>query len=163
MSTIIVTLPEEVLKQLKKKAKSENKTLEELISDAIFKQFDITDPKIKAELHLKLCEKYIREAEESLAKKNYVQASEKAWGAASQIVKAVAARRGVELRSHRDLWEFITKLNKENPDWNLLNMFHIANSLHTNFYENWLTAEAVANGVEIIRTFTEKLKKLTRA
>lgn len=163
MSTIIVTLPEEVLKQLKKKAKSENKTLEELISDAIFKQFDITDPKIKAELHLKLCEKYIREAEESLAKKNYVQASEKAWGAASQIVKAVAARRGVELRSHRDLWEFITKLNKENPDWNLLNTFHIANSFHTNFYENWLTAEAVANGVEVIRTFTEKLKKLTRA
>jgi hypothetical protein len=42
----------------------------------------------------------MREAEEFLAKKDHVQASEKAWGAASQMVKAVAAREGKELRSH---------------------------------------------------------------
>lgn len=41
-------------------------------------------PKIRVEVHLKLCERLLREGEELLAKKDYVQASEKFWGAASQ-------------------------------------------------------------------------------
>jgi hypothetical protein len=43
---------------------------------------------------LELPERYLGEAEELLARGDYVQASEKAWGAAAQIVKAVAAREG---------------------------------------------------------------------
>ena len=39
--------------------------------------------------------KYLREAEELLEKKDYPQASEKLWGAAAEIVKAVAAGRGI--------------------------------------------------------------------
>jgi len=35
----------------------------------------VYDPEARAELHLKLCEKYMREAEELLEKKDYVQAS----------------------------------------------------------------------------------------
>ena len=57
-------------------------------------------------------------------------------GASAEAEKAVAAARGVELLSHGDLWEFTTKLDKEHPGTNLLNLFHIANSLHTYFYEN---------------------------
>ena len=109
---------------------------------------------------VKLCQKYMREAEEFLAKKDYVQASEKAWRAASQMVKVVATKRGIELRSHRELWEFVTNLSKERPDWNLLSMFHVANSLHINFYEDWLTDEAVVNGINTVKEFIEKLGKL---
>jgi len=36
-------------------------------------------PKTRAEVHLKLCERLLRESEELLAKKDYVQASEKFW------------------------------------------------------------------------------------
>jgi len=36
---------------------------------------------MKAELHLKLCEKYLRDASNLLTGKNYVQAGEKFWGA----------------------------------------------------------------------------------
>ena len=154
---ITLELPERLIIKLKKLSRVKEKTLEELISEAIFKRFNITDPEVKAELHLKLCQKYIREAEDFLAKKDYVQASEKAWGAASQIVKAVAIKRGIELKSHRESWEFITSLNKEYPDWNLLNMFHVANSLHINFYEDRLTSEAVINGIETIKIFVENL------
>ena len=95
-----------------------------------------------------------------LAKEDFTQASEKLWGAAAEAVKTVAAAKGVKLLSHRDLWEFTTKLDKEHPGMDLLNLFHIANSLHTNFYENWLTPEAVKRGSEAIREFTEKLKKI---
>lgn len=160
MATITVVLPEKVLEALEKKARSEGKTIEELISEALFEQLNIADTEAKMELHLKLCEKYMHEAEDFLAKRDYVQASEKTWGAASQMVKAVAAKRGIKLRSHRELWEFITNLSKEHPDWNLLSMFHIANSLHVNFYENWLTAEAVTSGINTIKLFIEKLREL---
>ena len=157
---ITLELPERLIIKLKKLSRVKEKTLEELISEAIFKRFNITDPEVKAELHLKLCQKYMREAEDFLAKKDYVQASEKAWGAASQIVKAVAIKRGIELKSHRELWKFTTNLNKEYPDRNLLSMFHVANSLHINFYKDWLTSEAVINGIETIKIFIEKLRSL---
>jgi len=84
----------EALEALEERAESEGKAVEELIIEAVFKQLNIADPEARAELHLKLCEKYMREAEDFLAKKDYVQASRKAWGAASQIVKASAAKEG---------------------------------------------------------------------
>ena len=93
-------------KKLEERIKNESKRLEvpeeELVLKAILEFFkESLDPESKVEIHLKLCEKFLKEVEELLARGDFVQASEKAWGAASQIVKAVAARRGVELRSHR--------------------------------------------------------------
>lgn len=40
-----------------------------------------------AEVHLELCEKYLRKAEEFLQKGDGVQASEKGWEAAAQVLK----------------------------------------------------------------------------
>jgi hypothetical protein len=51
---------------------------------------------------LKLCEKYLKEAEEFLGKGDGVEAGEKAWGAATQMLKAVATRRGTFQRLQRD-------------------------------------------------------------
>ena len=62
------------------------------------------DPPEHAEFHRGLAEKFLREAEELLTRGDYVQASEKAWGAAAQMVKAIAAKRGKELKSRGDLW-----------------------------------------------------------
>ena len=66
---ITLELPERLIIKLKKLSSVKEKTLEELISEAIFKRFNITVPEVKAELHLKLYQKYIREAEDFLAKK----------------------------------------------------------------------------------------------
>ena len=52
----------------------------------------------------------MREAEDFLARKDYVQASEKAWVAASQMLKALAAKEGRELRSHAELWKYADEL-----------------------------------------------------
>jgi len=114
----------------------------------------------KIETYTKLLDEYLIEADEMLAKENFTQASEKLWGAAAEALKTVVAAREIELPSHRDLWEFTTRLDKEHPEMNLLNLFHVANSLHINFYENWLTPEAVKRGSEATREFVENLKKL---
>ncbi len=54
--------------------------MEELIIDAILSYYGIVDPKVKVEVHLKLCEKYLKEGEEFLVREDYIQASEKFLG-----------------------------------------------------------------------------------
>lgn len=66
--------------------------------------------------HLNLNNKYLKEAEKLIEKEDYVQASEKLWGACAEIVKAVAEKRGKHLRTHGDLWDFVRELDMENPE-----------------------------------------------
>ncbi|MBS7638342.1 hypothetical protein KEJ49_05605 [Candidatus Bathyarchaeota archaeon] len=94
-------------------AESQGKPLEEFVGEYILKRLNIDDSEAKSELHLELLEKYSREAEGFLAEEDCIQASEKAWGAASQIIKAVAARRGIELKSRKELHAYVVKLEKE--------------------------------------------------
>ena len=112
------------------------------------------------EVYLKLNLKYLKEAEEFLAKRNYPQASEKLWGAFVEAVKAVAAERGVKLGTHRSIAEFVSKIHEEQPKWGLRNVFRHAESLHINFYEDHLPEDYVLESKGIIeRTVKEMLKK----
>lgn len=110
--------------------------------------------------YLSLTRKYLREAEALLSKGDYVQACEKLWGAAAEAVKMVAAERGVELRSHRSLWEFVAELRVKTGDPELSRLFLQANYLHQNFYEGVLPAQAVRDGAEAVREFVNKLEQL---
>jgi len=114
----------------------------------------------KAEHYSNLMVKYLKDAEAFLVKGDYIQASEKLWGAAAEVVKVVAAKRGVELRTHGDLWEFVTKLRTELKDPELSRLFLQANYLHQNFYEGILPAEAVMDGAEAVKEFIDKLERL---
>jgi len=84
----------------------------------------------------------------------------KLWGASAEMVKVVAAKRGIELKAHRDLWNFVTKLHTDLKDPELSKLFLQANYLHQNFYENILPAEAVLAGAETVEQFIAKLEKL---
>ncbi|MEM0349995.1 MAG: PaREP1 family protein [Candidatus Caldarchaeum sp.] len=110
--------------------------------------------------YVRLNGKYLKEAEELLAEGDYVQASEKLWGAAAEMVKAVAAARGIMLGTHRSLWEFVHKLDEERPGMNLIEGFRAAESLHVNFYEDHLPEKVVELTVEQVKEFIEKMKKL---
>jgi len=114
----------------------------------------------RVEHYLGLMNKYIKDAKEFIAKGDYVQASEKLWGASAEMVKVVAAKRGIELKTHRDIWDFVTKLHTESKDPELSKLFLQANYLHQNFYENILPAEAVLAGAEAVEQFIAKLEKL---
>jgi uncharacterized protein (UPF0332 family) len=160
MGTVTITLPDKALEALKERAKAKGKELEEFVGEVIFKQLEITDPETKAELHLKLCEKYMNEAENLLTRKEYTQASEKAWGAASQMVKAVAAKEKKELRSHAALWEYVDELAERLKDIEVRHLWSRATNLHQNFYENWMPSRDVELSVKDVKTFLEKLKKI---
>jgi len=115
----------------------------------------------KTQNYIKLNNKYLKEAETLMGKGDYVQASEKLWGAAAEVVKAVAAKRGTELKSHRELYGFVSKLKDELHEPELVRLFSLASTLHQNFYEDWLPAETVKDHAEAVRRLVERLKKET--
>jgi len=129
----------------------------EILSKALGEPLDSEE---RAEFHAKLSEKLLKDAEELLGRGDYVQASEKAWGAAAQIVKALAAKEGRVLRSRRNLWEYVDELAEKLQDRELRLLWRTANSLHQNFYENWMPARDVKLAVEDVRAFVEKLRSL---
>ena len=129
MSSII--LPKKIEKRLKEESEKTGISEEELLLEALSKILnEPLDPETRVEIHLKLSEKYIKDAEDFLTKKDYVQASEKAWDAAAQIVKALAAKKGKELRSHKELHKYVAELSKEKKDKEIMTFWFSATSLH---------------------------------
>jgi len=114
----------------------------------------------KVNNYVGLNNKYLREADTLVRQRDYVQASEKFWGAAAEMVKAVAAKRGIELQSHGELYRFVAKLSQEFNSPQLHRLFAIASALHQNFYENWLPPEMVIEDGKAVKELVEWLRKL---
>lgn len=115
--------------------------------------------KIKAEHYLRLNGKYLRDAEALLEKGDYSQASEKFWGAAAEVVKAAAAKKGRRLKSHNELWSYVIDLDKKNPALGLVNSFGGASYLHSNFYEEELSPEIVKALARTVKSFVDKMQE----
>jgi uncharacterized protein (UPF0332 family) len=160
---VSIILPKKIERKLREEAERRVATEEEIIIEVLSKMLDVpVNFDERVEIHLKLSEKYMGEAEEFIKKGNYTQASEKAWGAASQAVKALAIKRGKELRSHRELHEFVAKISEELKDKEIGRLWRSATSLHQNFYEDWFTESQVLDGVEDARKLIEKLTQLVK-
>ena len=106
---------------------------------------------------------YLSQASEELAKGDLCQASEKGWGAAAEMVKAVAAARGWEHGGHRELFQVLSRLVSETNDPELRHMFIMAGQLHTNFYEGWLDHATVEDILSQVTRFVEKMEGLLAA
>ena len=97
---------------------------------------------------------------EELAEGDSRQASEKGWGAAVQMIKAVASSRGWKHDSHAALYPVIDRLVKETGDDGIRKRFSTATALHQNFYENWGSADYVAGGLADVRGLLDRLEPL---
>ena len=107
-----------------------------------------------------LSKQLLEEGQQALSRGELVQASEKLWGAAAQMVKSVAEKRGWPHSSHRDLFQVASRLAQETSDPELRGLFQIANSLHTNFYENWLPMEVIQRGWAQVQEFVQRLERV---
>ena len=88
------------------------------------------------------------------------KASEFLWGSMAQAIKAVASSKGIQLKSHRKLWEYTIELARDRQDADIKNTFDKAQSLHSNFYETGLLMEDVAMSAENVRATVAKLLSL---
>jgi HEPN domain-containing protein len=154
-------LPKRIAERLKKESEKTGASEEEPLVEGLSEKFgEHIDPASEVEMHLRLSEKELMEAEELLRKGDYVQASEKAWGAAAQLVKAVAAREGRTIRSYGELHREVARIVKETGDEELRRLWQSAGMLHKNFYENWFPREMVEGNIRDVKRFVEKLRQL---
>ena len=103
---------------------------------------------------------FMGKAWDYLAIEDLPQASEKGWGAAAEMVKAVAEERGWPHRSHRLLFDIIDDLVTETGDTELSALFERVNVLHINFYENWMRAAAIRRTLYAVTALLGKLEPM---
>ncbi|MGB9760349.1 MAG: PaREP1 family protein [Fervidicoccus fontis] len=157
---ISIMLPKKIERKLKEESERTGIPEEELVLEALSKILgEPLDPEARAEIHLKLSEKYMKDAEDFLSRKDYIRASEKAWDAAAQMVKALAAKEGKALRGRGELWSYVDELAEKLGDVELRRLWRTANALHQNFYENWMPPRDVEYAVKDVEVLVEKLRK----
>jgi hypothetical protein len=104
--------------------------------------------------------KYLEDADQLLEAGDYSQASEKYWGAAAEVIKSIAERRGWTHSSHRDIRIALRRVAEETGDSELRRLFSIMESLHANFYENWMDGEDLRIHAEDAHRLIDKLAPL---
>ncbi|MFQ6077066.1 MAG: PaREP1 family protein [Candidatus Bathyarchaeia archaeon] len=153
-------LPERLVVSLRRMAEETDLSVEEIVADAVASYLKLNSPDVKAEIHSKLCEKYLNDGRKLLDEGDYPQASEKFWGATTQMVKALGAKRGETLDTYAKLWGFVGRLVEETRDKELRRLWAGANALHKNFYEVQLPPELVKGYVNDAEELIAKLKKI---
>ncbi len=108
------------------------------------------------------CQVFLEDAKKYLEQGNLYQASEKGWGAAAQMVKAVAEKRGWDHKHHDLIAETISNLHNETKDPELVTSYNAANSLHSNFYEGRMSQAVVALNLSQVELLVGKLGRFLR-
>ncbi|MCY3569405.1 MAG: hypothetical protein OXH38_12300 [Chloroflexi bacterium] len=106
---------------------------------------------------------FLARSREYLAAGDLHQASEKGWGAAAHMTKAVAAARGWEYERHRDFTLVLDKVWKLTKNDRVRDVRGSANDLHGYFYERdeFLDAEAIATDIDRVAELLDLLFPLT--
>ena len=107
---------------------------------------------------------FLERAQTYLAENDLHQASEKGWGAAAHIAKAVAAARGWEYERHDDFHSIVRRSQSRLRKRRLWTWASSANMLHTLFYQRRteLDADAVRLYLTDVQRFVDALERLTR-
>ncbi len=88
------------------------------------------------------------------------QASEKGWGAAAQMVKAIAQERRWHHYSHLSLERIVNRLSRETTNSELADLFDSANWLHINFYENRYSSAVIEGRLRRVEQFVVSAEEL---
>ena len=103
---------------------------------------------------------FLNQAYEELAKGDLPQASEKGWGAAAQILKAVAQKRGWSHDNDKDLYAVISELRLEWVEPELTTLFSSASALRVNVDEGWLVSQDVEDHIRRVNAFLERIAEV---
>ena len=105
---------------------------------------------------------FLVKSREYLAQGDLHQASEKGWGAAAHMAKAVAVAQGWSYDSHADFSEVLYQARLATGNSGLGGLRSIANDLHLNYYKRkrHLNTESIREDLESIAELLEILHHL---
>ena len=105
--------------------------------------------------------RFIQQARVELEQGDRLQATEKAWGALAQMLKAHGQQRGwLNLGGHRTVGHIARQLDAEYDDLRVSDAYVAADNGHRNFYDNEMSPPEIAG---IIATVANVLPRLETA
>ena len=153
---VSIEVSKEIYEFLIEIARRKGKSIEELIVESIAEKLD---PRTRIELYIKLHEKYLREAKEFVEKNDLVQASEKYWGAVTALLNAIGEKEGLPHYTHKDLKEISLYLTEKEKDPEYTRLFSSVETLHANYYHNFLRPTTFNVHKEDAEKLIQKLRK----
>ena len=105
---------------------------------------------------------FMAQAYEELAKGDLAQASEKGWGAAEHMVRAVADERGWECDDYPDLHSVMDRLYRETEDSVLVDLFCSAVFLDFSYCEGAFSKEYINATLRDVEEFVKRAEGLLR-
>ena len=108
------------------------------------------------EEHIETAQDFLISSDREFQAGDYLQASEKLWGAASQAVIALAKRRGVPDNSHGALRTLIFNLPEAKGGPALRAGFVAAEKIHANFYPSFMDYDyEFARSRQVVHEFVD--------
>ena len=106
---------------------------------------------------------FLEKSQHYLAGDDLHQASEKGWGAAAWMTKAVAVAQGWQYDKHEHFGEVLYQAGKLTGEQRLNDLRKTANDLHGNFYQRkrFLHADLIAASLDEVATLLDLLEPLT--
>ena len=106
---------------------------------------------------------FLEKSQHYLADDDLHQASEKGWGAAAWMTKAVAVAQGWQYDKHEHFGEVLYQAGKITGEQRLNDLRKTANDLHGNFYQrkSFLHADLIAASLDEVATLLDLLEPLT--
>ena len=112
--------------------------------------------------HVAQARSFLERSKSYLAQGDLHQASEKGWGAASHIIKAVAAANNWEYEYHDQFESVVINARQRYRQPSLLEMSRAAEALHRNYFRRslLLNADAIREDVDDVERMVNFLEPL---
>ena len=108
-----------------------------------------TTPEAISEEYKQTGQRYIRQADAEFEKVNLAQASEKAWAAVAEYIKALATQGGFIPESHRELrWALYEIAGKRDCYKRISELLAVGESLIVNARDDWMSPKWVRLSIE---------------
>ena len=106
---------------------------------------------------------FLAKSRQYLAEGDLHQASEKGWGAAAHMMKAVAAARGWEYEMHDQFRSAVRNARQWSRDERLRTLGYSAEALHKNYYQRkvFLDSEEIRADLDDVELMLNILQPLT--
>ena len=114
----------------------------------------------QTENHISIGRRLMAHADDQFAQGDFLQASEKAWGAVAHFLKALAAPRGLPHSSHYDLRQVVAHLVSETGNDRIRGLFSVCESVHANYYEAWMNEDILERSLADVRELITLLEEI---
>ena len=111
----------------------------------------------QAQKHLRITLNFLEASDELFEQGDIIQTSEKLWGATVHAEKVLCISRRWRHNKYALQWEAIKRLAARTGDDSLTLSFRVAQGNHINFYDDFMTAEAVDEDRHTVRELIEKI------